>query len=70
MKKFLGEGGRKRVYLVHDTILDRDVAFALMRTERLDDATRLRASREAQVMGKLGDHPNIVGIYDMGQEKG
>ncbi len=70
MKKFLGEGGRKRVYLVHDTLLDRDVAFALMRTERLDDATRLRVSREAQVMGKLGDHPNIVGIYDIGQEKG
>jgi len=70
VKKFLGEGGRKRVYLVHDTILDRDVAFALMRTERLDDATRLRVSREAQVMGKLGDHPNIVGIHDMGQEKG
>ncbi len=28
VKKFLGEGGKKKVYLAHDTILDRDVAFA------------------------------------------
>ncbi|MCH7735463.1 MAG: hypothetical protein IH961_09660, partial [Chloroflexi bacterium] len=26
---FLGEGGKKKVYLVHDTTLDRDVAFGL-----------------------------------------
>ena len=30
----------------------------------------LRVNREAQAMGKLGDHPNIVGIFDMGEEKG
>ncbi|MSQ22675.1 MAG: hypothetical protein EXR53_05130 [Dehalococcoidia bacterium] len=33
VKKFLGEGGKKRVYLAHDTTLDRDVAFALIKTE-------------------------------------
>lgn len=56
VKKFLGEGGKKKVYLVHDKVLDRDVAFALIKTEKLDDATRLRFSREAQVMGRLGNH--------------
>ena len=70
VKKFLGEGGKKKVYLTHDTLLDRDVAFALIKTEKLDDATRSRVSREARAMGRLGDHPNIVAIYDMGEHEG
>jgi tetratricopeptide (TPR) repeat protein len=70
VKKFLGEGGKKKVYLAHDKVLDRDVAFALIKTEKLDDVTRARVSREAQVMGRLGDHPNIMAIHDMGDEKG
>ena len=70
VKKFLGEGGKKKVYLVHDRVLDRDVAFALIKTEKLDEGTRLRFSREAQVMGQLGDHVNIMTIHDMGDEKG
>jgi serine/threonine protein kinase len=70
VKKFLGEGGKKKVYLAHDTVLDRDVAFALIKTEKLDQASRQRIKREAQAMGKLGDHPNIVGIFDMGEENG
>jgi len=70
VKKFLGEGGKKKVYLVHDKVLDRDVVFALIKTEKLDDVTRLRVSREAQVMGRLGDHPNIMTIHDMGDERG
>ncbi|MEW6184977.1 MAG: protein kinase, partial [Thermodesulfobacteriota bacterium] len=70
VKKFLGEGGKKKVYLAHDTVLDRDVAFALIKTEKLDQASRQRISREAKAMGKLGDHPNIVGIHDMGEEEG
>jgi len=70
VKKFLGEGGKKKVYLVRDTLLDRDVAFALIKTEKLDDATRIRVSREARAMGRLGDHPNIVTIHDMGDHEG
>jgi eukaryotic-like serine/threonine-protein kinase len=68
VKKFLGEGGKKKVYLAYDTVLDRDVAFALIKTEKLDDASRMRISREAKAMGKLGDHPNVITIYDFGQE--
>ena len=70
VQRFLGEGGKKRVYLAHDTLLDRDVAFALIKTEGLDEAGRARVEREAQAMGRLGDHPNIVTVYDIGDEAG
>ena len=41
-KHLLGEVGKKRDYLAHDTLLDRDVAFALIETESLDDVGRAR----------------------------
>jgi serine/threonine protein kinase/tetratricopeptide (TPR) repeat protein len=68
VKRFLGEGGKKKVYLAHDNTLDRDVAFALIKSESLDVAARRRILREAQAMGRLGDHPNIVPIHDLGTE--
>jgi class 3 adenylate cyclase/tetratricopeptide (TPR) repeat protein len=68
VKRFLGEGGRKRVYLAHDARLDRDVAFSLIKTEGLDEAGQARIRREAQAMGRLGDHPNIVTVFDIGEE--
>ena len=70
MTKFLGEGGKKRVYLAHDAQLDRDVAFALIKTEGLDEQARQRITREAQAMGRLGSHPHIVTVYDIGEENG
>jgi len=48
VERFLGEGGKKMVYLAHDNLLDREVAFALIKTEGLDDASRERVAREAQ----------------------
>ena len=68
VKRFLGGGGKKKVYLAHDTTLDRDVAFALIKTEGLDDAGRTRVQREGQAMGRLGSHPNIVTVFDLGVE--
>ena len=67
---FLGEGGKKKVYLVHDTTLDRDVAFALIKAEGLDDTSRQRVIREAQAHARLGDNPNIMPIFDLGEENG
>ena len=32
VKPFLGEGGKKKIYLAQDTTLDREVAFALIKT--------------------------------------
>ena len=68
IKGFLGEGARKLVYLAHDTALDREVAIALLKTEGLDHAARQRLEREAQAMARLGDHPNVVAIFDIGEE--
>src|SRR3990172_5395408 len=68
VKRFLGEGGRKRVYLAHDTKLDSDVAIAVIKTEGLDSDSLTRIRREAQAMGRLRDHPNIVTVFDIGEE--
>jgi len=70
VKRFLGEGGRKKVYLAHDTLLDREVALAIIKTEGLDEVSRTRITREAQAMGRLGSHPHIVTVFDLGQETG
>ncbi|HEY2664913.1 MAG TPA: protein kinase [Candidatus Binataceae bacterium] len=67
VRRILGEGGSKVVYLAHDERLARDVAVSLFRVEGLDDAGRARVLREARAMGRLGDHPHIVGIYDIGE---
>jgi predicted ATPase/class 3 adenylate cyclase len=58
------------VYLAHDSKLDRDVAFALIKTEGLDADGIVRVRREAQAMGRLGDHAHIVTIFDTGDEDG
>ena len=68
-QRFPGEGGKKKVYLAQDTTLDRDVAFALIKTEGLDETSRTRIQREAQAMGRLGSHPHIVTVFDLGEEQ-
>jgi hypothetical protein len=70
VRAFLGEGAKKRVYLAHDGKLDRDVAFALIKTDGLDADGLVRVRREAQAMGRLGDHAHIVTIFDTGDEAG
>ncbi|MBW2386467.1 MAG: protein kinase, partial [Deltaproteobacteria bacterium] len=68
--RFAGEGAKKRVYLAHDERLERDVALAIIKAEGLDEAGRVRAGREAKAMARLGDHPNIVTVHDIGEENG
>ena len=70
VQRFLGEGGKKTVYLAHDTLLDRDVAFALIKSDGLDDVSRTRITRADQAMGRLGSHPHIVTVFDMGLHEG
>jgi predicted ATPase/class 3 adenylate cyclase len=70
VRRFLGEGGKKRVYLAHDARLEREVAVGVIKTEGLDATGLARIRREARAMGKLGDHANIVTIYDVGDDDG
>ncbi|PYQ47332.1 MAG: hypothetical protein DMF59_19130 [Acidobacteria bacterium] len=61
----LGEGGFGAVYLARDTLLMRDVALKLLGS--MSDDRRERFFREARAMARL-KHPNIVGIYDAGED--
>jgi class 3 adenylate cyclase len=70
IERFLGEGGRKRVYLARDARLERQVAIALLKIHGLDPQGLLRLRREALAMARLGDHPNVVTVYDVGEESG
>ena len=70
VERFLGEGAHKRVYLAHDVTLDRGVAFALIGGEALDAGRADRVRREGLAMGRLAGHPNVVTVYDAGEEGG
>ncbi|HYS52579.1 MAG TPA: protein kinase [Thermoanaerobaculia bacterium] len=61
----LGEGGFGAVYLARDTLLMRDVALKLLGS--MSEDRRERFFREARAMARL-KHPNIVGIYDAGED--
>ncbi|GLB59402.1 Stk1 family PASTA domain-containing Ser/Thr kinase [Cytobacillus sp. NCCP-133] len=64
----IGGGGMANVYLAHDMILDRDVAVKVLRLDFAEDEEFIRRfHREAQSATSL-THPNIVSIYDVGEE--
>lgn len=66
----LGEGGMANVYLAHDLILDRDVSVKLLRLDLRDDPSTIRRfQREALAATELVN-PNIVQVYDVGEENG
>jgi CRP-like cAMP-binding protein len=69
----VGRGSSGTVYLSHDPFYGRDVAIKLYHATGGDDAESRNARRmfmgEAHMIGKL-QHPNIVPIYDAGEENG
>jgi class 3 adenylate cyclase/tetratricopeptide (TPR) repeat protein len=70
LERPLGEGSRKRVHVGRDMRLDREVAVAVVKTDGLDDTGRHRITREARAMARLGDHPHIVTVFDVGDDDG
>ncbi|MBQ5543115.1 MAG: serine/threonine protein kinase, partial [Erysipelotrichales bacterium] len=68
--RLIGEGGMASVYLAVDTILKREVAVKVLRGDLSKDNTSLvRFQREANAATKLS-HPNIVEVYDVGEDHG
>lgn len=66
----VGGGGMANVYLARDMILEREVAMKVLRFDfSNDDEFIKRFRREAQSATSLA-HPNIVSIYDVGEEDG
>ncbi len=66
----LARGGMSDVYLARDRTLDRPVAVKVLFPEFAKDATFVeRFRREAQAAARL-NHPNIVAVYDWGEEVG
>jgi serine/threonine protein kinase len=68
--KSIGEGGMANVYLAYDTILDRNVAVKVLRGDLANDEKFVRRfQREALAASSL-NHPNIVEVYDVGEDHG
>ena len=68
----LGRGAMGVVYRAVDPLIEREVALKTLHTELpadVIDEVRVRFLREARSAGRL-NHPNIVTIFDVGQEGG
>lgn len=68
IKELIGGGGMSNVYLARDMILDRDIAIKMLRYDfSNEEELRRRFQREALSTTSLA-HPNIVNIFDVGEE--
>src|SRR4051812_30087017 len=66
----LGAGGMGEVYRARDSRLGREVALKVVPSEvSADPSRRARFEQEARAAAAL-NHPNIVALLDVGEEKG
>ena len=68
--RMIGEGGMANVYLAHDTILDRDVAVKILRGDLANDEKFVRRFQREAIAASSLSHPNIVEMYDVGEDDG
>lgn len=66
----IGEGGMANVYLAHDIILDRDVAVKVLRGDLAGDEKFVRRFQREAISASSLSHPNIVEMYDVGEDNG
>jgi serine/threonine-protein kinase len=64
----IAAGGMATVYRAEDGVLGREVAVKILAPHVAADPTsRKRFEREARTAARVGDHPNVVTIYDIGE---
>ena len=68
--KTIGEGGMANVYLAYDTILDRNVAVKVLRGDLAQDEKFVRRFQREALSASSLSHPNIVEVYDVGEDNG
>ncbi len=68
--KSIGEGGMANVYLAYDTILDRNVALKVLRGDLSNDEKFVRRFQREALSASSLSHPNIVEMYDVGEDDG
>jgi len=68
--KTIGEGGMANVYLAYDTILDRNVAVKVLRGDLANDEKFVRRFQREALSASSLSHPNIVEVYDVGEDNG
>ncbi len=66
----IGEGGMANVYLAYDTILDRNVAVKVLRGDLAGDEKFVRRFQREAISASSLSHPNIVEMYDVGEDDG
>jgi len=66
----IGEGGMANVYLAYDTILDRNVAVKILRGDLATDEKFVRRFQREAIAASSLSHPNIVEMYDVGEDDG
>lgn len=66
--KSIGEGGMANVYLAEDMILERNVALKVLRGDLSEDEVFIRRFKREALAATSLNHPNIVQIYDIGEE--
>lgn len=68
--RMIGEGGMANVYLAQDTILNRKVAVKILRGDLAGDEKFVRRFQREAISASSLTHPNIVEMYDVGEDDG
>jgi serine/threonine protein kinase len=69
LEAHLGVAALVAVYRAYDLVLDRHVAVKVLTSQPSSGEAQIRMLREAQAAARL-NHPNIVSVFDIGEEAG